>query len=263
MDSASGCRARPGALSSGRAGRRDAIGCRCERSSRAGRPDDDRGGEHQIAPVVRRAPSSRCSRALRTSDREFFEATFLVRDTGCLRRQSASGKCCGEEPAEAEIAGHRVRTGRVPSRRCLRGTRGARRAGAGIRRTEGGYEPSVGEGHERPAPPFTGHNPIAARGGPVTSPHDVLAPPSDPQIRRGPVAGWMIAGIRGYQLVRSGRPTGCRYLPTCSDYAVQAIEVHGATRGASLTLRRLMRCTPWGGHGVDPVPDRRTPCLDH
>jgi uncharacterized protein len=70
----------------------------------------------------------------------------------------------------------------------------------------------------------------------------------------------MIRMIRGYQLARSGRPTGCRYIPSCSEYAVEAVERHGAIRGAILAARRLSRCTPWGGHGVDPVPDRRTPC---
>jgi putative membrane protein insertion efficiency factor len=80
--------------------------------------------------------------------------------------------------------------------------------------------------------------------------------------RRGP-ARWMISGIHGYQLARTGRPTGCRYLPTCSDYAVQAIERHGAVRGGSLAVKRLARCNPWGGHGIDPVPDGRIPCSDH
>jgi uncharacterized protein len=77
------------------------------------------------------------------------------------------------------------------------------------------------------------------------------------------VAGWSIAAIRAYQLARSGRPTGCRYLPTCSEYGIEAIEVHGLVRGARLTARRLLRCTPWGGHGVDPVPPRRSTCTHH
>ncbi len=80
---------------------------------------------------------------------------------------------------------------------------------------------------------------------------------------RGPrrrVAGWLISAIRGYQLARSGRPTGCRFLPTCSEFAIEAINRHGAFRGSALAARRLLRCAPWGGHGVDPVPDRRTPC---
>ncbi len=89
------------------------------------------------------------------------------------------------------------------------------------------------------------------------------APPSDgscPAARHGP-AGWIIAAIHGYQMMRSGRPTGCRFLPTCSEYAVEAIERYGATRGALLTSKRLVRCTPWGGQGFDPVPDRRASCL--
>jgi len=47
----------------------------------------------------------------------------------------------------------------------------------------------------------------------------------------------------------------CRYLPTCSDYALEALAHHGAVRGAWLALRRLARCHPWGGHGFDPVPE--------
>jgi putative membrane protein insertion efficiency factor len=51
--------------------------------------------------------------------------------------------------------------------------------------------------------------------------------------------------------------TDCRYLPTCSDYAREAIETNGAWKGGWLTLARLCRCHPWGGHGLDPVPDLR------
>jgi putative membrane protein insertion efficiency factor len=77
----------------------------------------------------------------------------------------------------------------------------------------------------------------------------------DPRVATGVVAGWMASAIRTYQLARSGRPTGCRYLPTCSEYAVEAIAAFGAVRGSALAARRLARCTPWGGHGVDPVPE--------
>jgi uncharacterized protein len=76
---------------------------------------------------------------------------------------------------------------------------------------------------------------------------------------RGP-SRWLISAIHGYQLARSGRPTGCRYLPTCSQYAAEAIGEHGALRGSALAVRRLSRCNPWGGHGIDPVPERRTQC---
>jgi putative membrane protein insertion efficiency factor len=81
-----------------------------------------------------------------------------------------------------------------------------------------------------------------------------------PGTGRSWAAGVVIRAIRGYQLARSGRPTGCRYLPSCSEYAIEAVGRHGALRGSVLAARRLARCTPWGGHGIDPVPDRRTPC---
>ncbi|MFZ1103103.1 MAG: membrane protein insertion efficiency factor YidD [Hyphomicrobiaceae bacterium] len=49
----------------------------------------------------------------------------------------------------------------------------------------------------------------------------------------------------------------CRHLPTCSEYALEAIDLNGAWRGGWLTLARLCRCHPWGTHGYDPVPDIR------
>ncbi|MGQ9365636.1 membrane protein insertion efficiency factor YidD [Azospirillum sp. ST 5-10] len=47
----------------------------------------------------------------------------------------------------------------------------------------------------------------------------------------------------------------CRFLPTCSNYALDALSKHGAIRGGWLTVRRLARCHPWGGSGYDPVPE--------
>ena len=64
------------------------------------------------------------------------------------------------------------------------------------------------------------------------------------------MAGW-------YQALRSGRPTGCRYVPTCSEFAVEAITRYGAGRGTLLAIGRVGRCGPWGGHGFDPVPEPR------
>ena len=66
------------------------------------------------------------------------------------------------------------------------------------------------------------------------------------------------AGLRGYRLATAGRPSPCRYEPTCSAYALEAIELHGAVRGGYLTARRLLRCHPWAGVGLDPVPGSAT-----
>ncbi len=51
-------------------------------------------------------------------------------------------------------------------------------------------------------------------------------------------------------------PSSCRYLPTCSDYALEALAGHGAVLGGWMALRRLLRCHPWGGSGFDPAPER-------
>ena len=52
----------------------------------------------------------------------------------------------------------------------------------------------------------------------------------------------------------------CRYLPSCSDYALEAIERHGAVQGLWMALRRLLRCHPWAAGGYDPVPEHCGAC---
>lgn len=71
-----------------------------------------------------------------------------------------------------------------------------------------------------------------------------------------PVSWLLRTAIRLYRLVPKRAET-CRYYPSCSAYALQAIEVHGALKGTWLTVRRVSRCHPWGGTGLDPVPPRR------
>jgi uncharacterized protein len=64
------------------------------------------------------------------------------------------------------------------------------------------------------------------------------------------------AVIRSYQLLVSPLlPSSCRFLPSCSEYAAEAIDRHGPLRGVGLALHRLSRCHPWGGGGFDPVPE--------
>ena len=69
------------------------------------------------------------------------------------------------------------------------------------------------------------------------------------------VARALLLAIRVYQGLRAGRPSPCRFVPSCSAYGHEALERHGAARGSWLTVRRLCRCHPWGGFGFDPVPD--------
>jgi uncharacterized protein len=70
--------------------------------------------------------------------------------------------------------------------------------------------------------------------------------------------------VRGYQALFAGRPSPCRYRPSCSTYALDALRRYGLVRGGYLAARRIGRCHPWGDHGHDPVPAtfslrRRTP----
>ena len=69
----------------------------------------------------------------------------------------------------------------------------------------------------------------------------------------------LIGLVRVYQAARAGRRSPCRYDPSCSAYAVTALERFGAARGSWMAARRLGRCHPWGAFGPDPVPDAPTP----
>ncbi|RBY81032.1 membrane protein insertion efficiency factor YidD [Blastococcus sp. TF02A-26] len=87
-----------------------------------------------------------------------------------------------------------------------------------------------------------------------------LAPTTARHVHRagaggGRFADRLVAAVRVYQReVSPKRPPCCQFTPTCSNYAVEALETHGAGRGAWLTLRRLVRCRPGAAGGADPVP---------
>ena len=77
--------------------------------------------------------------------------------------------------------------------------------------------------------------------------------------RPSTAAGLLLAAIRGYQLLFSPLYAGsCRFIPSCSQYATEAILRFGAVKGTALAVRRLMRCHPFGSSGLDPVPDGRS-----
>lgn len=98
---------------------------------------------------------------------------------------------------------------------------------------------------------------------PSPSCRQITEPPSsvpgawDSAERSGLAERVVLALLRGYKLSFSLLFTGaCRYQPSCADYMAEAVRVHGSARGVWLGLRRLSRCHPLGGHGVDPVPPR-------
>jgi putative membrane protein insertion efficiency factor len=71
------------------------------------------------------------------------------------------------------------------------------------------------------------------------------------------IARVLIGLVRFYQLaVSPWTPPSCRFTPSCSTYAIDALRTHGAVRGLWLAVRRIARCHPWGGFGYDPVPER-------
>jgi uncharacterized protein len=91
--------------------------------------------------------------------------------------------------------------------------------------------------------------------------YDALPPESasvrSAETRPGPVAWVLLLPIRAYRMVLSPLlPPNCRFYPSCSAYAVEALTRHGALRGLYLTVRRVLRCSPWHDGGLDPVPER-------
>jgi uncharacterized protein len=109
-------------------------------------------------------------------------------------------------------------------------------------------------GHRDSSPAISRRSSIrTARGGPG----EVAAEP--PVLGAGPLslpARLLVAAIRVYQAFFSGlMPSACKFYPSCSHYAADAVRLHGARHGFWLALRRLARCHPFSRGGVDPVPD--------
>ena len=108
----------------------------------------------------------------------------------------------------------------------------------------------------RPAPSPTDPDAAAGPAGP-DAPAAPGAVPGDQDRHRS--RSWAAAALIGlfrmYQFARSGHVSPCRFTPTCSQYAIEAVARHGAGRGVRLSLRRLGRCRPGGPSGYDPIPE--------
>jgi putative membrane protein insertion efficiency factor len=73
------------------------------------------------------------------------------------------------------------------------------------------------------------------------------------------IIGMMILPIRFYQASISPLlPNSCRHYPSCSQYAIESLKVHGIFMGSMLAIWRILRCNPWGTHGYDPVPPKKS-----
>ena len=64
---------------------------------------------------------------------------------------------------------------------------------------------------------------------------------------------FLISIIKLYQKIPGNFHSSCRYTPTCSNYAIEAIDKYGALKGCIMAIKRILRCNPWGGSGYDPV----------
>ncbi|MBW4034416.1 MAG: membrane protein insertion efficiency factor YidD [Proteobacteria bacterium] len=77
-----------------------------------------------------------------------------------------------------------------------------------------------------------------------------------------PQARALRGAVRAYQLVGAAVLGGqCRFYPSCSAYAMEALDLHGAARGSLMAVRRILRCHPWHEGGIDPVPPAPRPAL--
>jgi hypothetical protein len=101
--------------------------------------------------------------------------------------------------------------------------------------------------------------PAPEPGPPVTDGAGVPSAGVSPLTGTSVLARPAILLVRFYQRwISPVLPPSCRFYPSCSQYAVEALTAHGLVRGSALTLWRLLRCAPWHPGGIDPVPPRRT-----
>lgn len=68
----------------------------------------------------------------------------------------------------------------------------------------------------------------------------------------------LIKGIQFYQMVPGPWHSYCRHIPTCSNYSMEALQKHGTVKGTYLSIKRIIKCNPFGTSGYDPVPERKT-----
>lgn len=92
-------------------------------------------------------------------------------------------------------------------------------------------------------------------GGATGGGHEVVRRPEDRSDDAHQSYSVLIRAVLWYQRAMDGRPSPCRFSPSCSAYALEALQVHGTLRGLKLTLRRFLRCRPFGPSGWDPVPE--------
>lgn len=73
----------------------------------------------------------------------------------------------------------------------------------------------------------------------------------------------LISFIKIYQRIPGSWHYKCRHIPTCSNYAIEAIKIHGSLKGFILSIKRIIRCNPWGTYGYDPVPPKKERIKKH
>jgi uncharacterized protein len=91
-----------------------------------------------------------------------------------------------------------------------------------------------------------------------SDPTHTALPPRDLPPRADPLAWLLIVGVKAYRKVSKYKGAGvCRFHPTCSAYALEALQLHGGVRGTALALKRILKCHPLHPGGYDPVPPPR------